>query len=351
MRPSTTRGGGAQVADARVRARADEHAVEADVLRSACPARGPCSPARAPRPRSRGSGTASVTADDLRRVGAPADHRAQRAGVDDDLAVEASRRRRCAARARPGRRRRRARRPRRRSCRRARPCPARPPPSIVMLQTVMRPSIESASMAGPAYSTTWPAAPSTPIWPIVPRIRSLAVTPKPSVALVADAHRLGLALDEALGGQHVLDLARADAEGQRAEGAVGGGVAVAADDRHARLGDAELGPDDVDDALAVGAQRVERDAELLAVALERLDLHAAELVADARRDRRAVGGHVVVGRGQRAVGPAHRAPGEAQAVEGLRARDLVDEVQVDVEQALGAPRGRPRSCRTGCGAW
>ena len=57
--------------------------------------------------------------------------------------------------------------------------PARPPPSIVMLQIVMRPSIESASIAGPAYSTTWPAAPLVPIWPIVPRIRSLAVTPKP----------------------------------------------------------------------------------------------------------------------------------------------------------------------------
>ena len=58
--------------------------------------------------------------------------------------------------------------------------PARPPPSIVMLQTVIRPSIESASIAGPANSTTWPAAPSTPIWPIVARMRSLAVTPKPS---------------------------------------------------------------------------------------------------------------------------------------------------------------------------
>ncbi len=58
--------------------------------------------------------------------------------------------------------------------------PARPPPSIVMLQTVMRPSIESASIAGPAYSTTWPVAPATVIWPIVPRIRSFAVTPKPS---------------------------------------------------------------------------------------------------------------------------------------------------------------------------
>ena len=61
--------------------------------------------------------------------------------------------------------------------------PARPPPSIVMLQIVIRPSIESASIAGPAYSTTWPAAPFVPIWPIVPRIRSFggdAVAEAPS---------------------------------------------------------------------------------------------------------------------------------------------------------------------------
>ncbi len=57
--------------------------------------------------------------------------------------------------------------------------PARPPPSIVMLHTVMRPSIESASIAGPEYSTTWPTAPATPICPMVARIRSLAVIPNP----------------------------------------------------------------------------------------------------------------------------------------------------------------------------
>ena len=55
--------------------------------------------------------------------------------------------------------------------------PARPPPSMVMLQTVMRPSIERPWMAGPEYSITWPTPPSTPIRPIVARIRSLAVTP------------------------------------------------------------------------------------------------------------------------------------------------------------------------------
>jgi hypothetical protein len=129
------------------------------------------------------------------------------------------------------------------------------------------------------------------------------------LALVADDHRPGLVLHERLGGEDVLDLARADAEGQRAERAVRRGVRVAADDRHARLGDAELGPDDVDDALLVAAQRVDRDAELRAVALERLDLHAAELVLDQRGGRGAVGRRVVVGRRERAVGPADLAPG------------------------------------------
>ena len=69
-------------------------------------------------------------------------------------------------------------------------------------------------------------------------------------AVDADPHVLGRALDQRLGRQHMLDLGGADAEGQRAEGAVRRGVAVAADDGHAGLGHALLGADDVDDALA-----------------------------------------------------------------------------------------------------
>jgi hypothetical protein len=47
----------------------------------------------------------------------------------------------------------------------------------------------------------------------------------------------------------VLDLGRADAERQRAEGAVRRRVAVAADDRHPRLRQPLLGADDVHDPL------------------------------------------------------------------------------------------------------
>ncbi len=55
--------------------------------------------------------------------------------------------------------------------------PARAPPSIDMLHTVMRSSIESAAIAEPVYSITWPMPPSTPISWMIARIRSFAVTP------------------------------------------------------------------------------------------------------------------------------------------------------------------------------
>ena len=91
-------------------------------------------------------------------------------------------------------------------------------------------------------------------------------------------------LRQRLRGEDVLDLARADAEGERAEGAVRGGVRVAADDRHPRLGQAELGADHVDDAVAAVAERIQAHAELGAVARERLELGLAR-ARPARRGR------------------------------------------------------------------
>ena len=96
--------------------------------------------------------------------------------------------------------------------------------------------------------------------------------PRLQAALHLDRERLRLRLEQALGGEHVAHLAGADAEGQGPEGAVGARVAVAADDGHARLGEAQLGADHVHDALALAAQGVEGDAELAAVLLEGLDL-------------------------------------------------------------------------------
>ena len=96
--------------------------------------------------------------------------------------------------------------------------------------------------------------------------------PGGQLAVDGDRHRLRPVLRQRLGGEHVLDLARADAERQRAERAVGRRVAVAAHDRHARQRASLLGTDDVDDALPGVAHRVVGDAELGGVGPQRLDL-------------------------------------------------------------------------------
>ena len=48
---------------------------------------------------------------------------------------------------------------------------------MVMLLTVMRPSIESSLIARPEYSTMCPVPPAVPICPMIARIRSLPVQP------------------------------------------------------------------------------------------------------------------------------------------------------------------------------
>jgi hypothetical protein len=138
---------------------------------------------------------------------------------------------------------------------------------------------------------------------------------------------------------------------QRAEGAVGGGVAVAAHDGGAGQREALFRPDDVDDALALVGLGEVLDAEVGCVLCQCLDLDAAFFFFDAVR---AVGGrHVVVDHGERLSPGAHLAAGHAQAFKGLRAGDFVHQVAVDVEQAgavflLREPGGRPRSCRRVC---
>src|SRR3546814_6948689 len=69
------------------------------------------------------------------------------------------------------------------------------------------------------------------------------------LALDAHFHRLGGLEQQRLRREHMLDLARPDAEGERADSAMARGVAVAADDRRAGQRKALFGADDMDDAL------------------------------------------------------------------------------------------------------
>jgi hypothetical protein len=94
----------------------------------------------------------------------------------------------------------------------------------------------------------------------------------------------------------------------------------------------------VDDALIGGLDVVELDAEVGAVFAQGLDLEGGDLVDDVEAVLDAAGGDVVVHRGDGAVGAAELAAGQAEALEGLGAGDLVDEVQVNVENG-GFARG------------
>ena len=144
-------------------------------------------------------------------------------------------------------------------------------------------------------------------------------------------------IQQRLGRQHMLDLAGADAEGERAERAMRGGVAVAADQGRAGQGEALLGADDMDDPLRPRRVGEVGDAEIGDIGLQRLELGRAFGVGD--RDPPAVARHarrrrqIMVGHGQSEVGPAHAPALDPQAVERLRRRHLMDQVPVDIEQA------------------
>ena len=191
-----------------------------------------------------------------------------------------------------------------------------------------------ARMASPVYSKTWPVPPPDPDPGDQREDDVLGADPRRQPAVDPNLVGLGPALEQALRGEDHLHLARADPEGQRAERAVGGRVRVAADDRHAGLGQAHLRADDVDDALVGRADAVERDAELGAVVGQHLDLGGGHGVGD--RQAPIMGRDRVVGGRHGLAGPADPQPASAQAGECLRAGDLVDEVQVDAQDGRGA---------------
>ncbi len=121
--------------------------------------------------------------------------------------------------------------------------------------------------------------------------------------------------------------------GQRAESAVGGGMAVAADDGHAGQGPALFGADDMHDALTHVRHRIVVDAEILGVLVERFDLNAAVFGHRGRIGAVQRRGDVVIRHGDGLFGCADGAAGHAQAFKGLRAGDLMHEVAVDIQQA------------------
>ena len=202
--------------------------------------------------------------------------------------------------------------------------PARAPASMLMLQSVIRPSIESARTASPAYSIVYPVAPSVPILPMIPSARSFAVTPSGSEPRVSYFHRERLVLRQALRGQHVLDFARADAKCERSKSAVSARVTIATNDRHARLRQTKLRPNDVNDSLFGGVDVEELNAKLFAVSTECLDLIRGNGIGNWQTAIR--GGDVVIDSAESEIRASHFAICLTQSIKRLRRRHLVNEM-------------------------
>src|SRR5215469_12410960 len=80
----------------------------------------------------------------------------------------------------------------------------------------------------------------------------------------------------------MLNFGGTDAEGEGPEGAVRAGMAVATDDSHTGLREAEFRTNDVNDPLLGGIHVEEGDSELAAVVLQGLNLFGCYGVGDRR---------------------------------------------------------------------
>ncbi len=142
--------------------------------------------------------------------------------------------------------------------------------------------------------------------------------PRSHLAVHTDQHRLGLLLDQALGGQDMFHLRGADAEGQGPQCPMGGGVGIAADHGHTRQGRPLLRPHHMDYALTEVGHAEFGQPELSAVGVQGLHLDTRDRVQDILHSVGTLSGRHIVIRG-RQIGVA--APGlptrQAQAFEGL----------------------------------
>ena len=208
--------------------------------------------------------------------------------------------------------------------------PARAPPSIDMLQTVIRPSIDSASIAEPQYSMTWPVPPAVPISPMMARMMSLAVTP--SASAPSTLTRMFLALVW-ISVWVASTCSTSEVPMPWASAPKAPWVEVWLSPQTIVV-PGRVKPCSGPMMWTTPCRAVELvvifDAEFARVLGQLLDLLAALGIGDAAA---AVGGlDVVVDDGERLFRRAHLAPGHAQALERLRARHFMDEMAVDVDE-------------------
>ena len=192
-----------------------------------------------------------------------------------------------------------------------------------MLHIDRRSSIDRPRMTGPVNSMARYSAPSTPIWPMVCRMRSLPATHRPRVPLKTNRIALGHPQPDLADGHGGRQVGRPDARGEGPQRPVGARVAVGPDDEVA-------GPDD-----ALLRQEGVLDAHLahLPVMLEAL------LVGEVAQHLRLLGaGDVLVGRevvghqGHAVLVPDLADAGRPELLDGDGRGDIVAEGDIDARK-------------------
>ena len=150
-------------------------------------------------------------------------------------------------------------------------------------------------------------------------------------AIDCDTHILCRVLLQRLGRQNMLNFRRSNTKRQRAKRAMGRGVTVAANNRHARQGEALFRSDDMNDALANIAHFKNRHAEFFRIGRQGFDLDAAFLILDPAGA--VCGRHIVIRHSQGKLWTPHFATGNTQTFKSLRAGHFMHQMAVDINQA------------------
>jgi len=200
--------------------------------------------------------------------------------------------------------------------------PKRAPASIVMLHTVIRPSIDIFRIVSPSNSIAYPVPPEAPIFAITARIDGpSAPTRERSAPFTVTRIRRGMACHKVLRGENVFDL---DVPTPKAIVPKAPSVPVwespqtICDPRQER---APSRSDDVHDSCLGSVMSKGRSPAPRAFFPQLLDLLAALAVVDPIRPV-GRGRNVVVRHGQHRAGPAHGTTRHRAALERLGARDL-----------------------------
>ncbi len=149
------------------------------------------------------------------------------------------------------------------------------------------------------------------------------------LAVDVDAHGLRLLLQDALRGQHHLNLGGADTESHSTYSTMRRRMTVTTDDGHARQRQGLLGTDDMDDTIVLGVHLKLGQSKLITVLVERVNLETSHGVSD--RLVLVMGLNVMVGHEEVLLRAEHLKPAFAQTVKSLRGGHLMAIEPVDIK--------------------